>query len=176
MIPELTAGGHLPLGRHHTTLEAIATRFVRDDRFAASARRPRVWSDFERALSALRTIVPPCAVWIGGSFVTAKLEPDDIDVTWILPRDRVNALPVGSKERGRLGLFAGEKRLIAKGIMVDSYTASWAPYADEDAKLTDLGYLQIAAQRGYWDDWWQRLRADGAVSHPSSSVPRRGYL
>ena len=74
-IPPFEPTGLLPAGVH----PAQWSLFV--DRFGASTRRRGQLAKLEIALRLLRDA--GCArVFVGGSFVTAKSEPNDIDVAW----------------------------------------------------------------------------------------------
>jgi hypothetical protein len=49
--------------------------------FPTSASRPRLLTALEAMVSRVATCVPICDIWIDGSFVTEKPEPDDVDLT-----------------------------------------------------------------------------------------------
>jgi hypothetical protein len=74
-LPPFESAGLLPAGVH----PAAWPLFV--DRFGTSIRRREQLARLETALRLLRDA--GCArVFVGGSFVTAKSEPNDIDVAW----------------------------------------------------------------------------------------------
>jgi hypothetical protein len=74
-VPPFESTGLLPAGVH----PAAWPLFV--DRFGTSIRRREQLRKLETALRLLRDA--GCArVFVGGSFVTAKSEPNDIDVAW----------------------------------------------------------------------------------------------
>ena len=75
MVPPFTLTGLLPPGVHPTTWPVFV------ERFGASPHRQQQLSKLETALRLLRDA--GCArVFVGGSFVTAKSEPNDVDVAW----------------------------------------------------------------------------------------------
>ena len=77
MIPEFDAKGLLPAGIHPATWKELA------DRFGGNERRRQLLVGLSEALRLLR--LAGCRrVYIDGSFATAKLRPNDIDVCWDL--------------------------------------------------------------------------------------------
>lgn len=83
MVPPLDAAtGLLCLRRHHVTLDAVKAHYVDAPEFCSSATRHEIWADFEDATEVFRGIRPTAYVWIAGSFVTNKLDPDDLDLIY----------------------------------------------------------------------------------------------
>jgi hypothetical protein len=75
MLPPFDATGRLPEGIHATDWAEF------EDRFGASLRRKELLVGLAAALHLLRDAGCP-RVFIGGSFVTAKLESGDFDPAW----------------------------------------------------------------------------------------------
>jgi len=75
MIPPFSEDGHLPPGVHPCTWAGFEARF------AFSARRRELLHSLTRALASLRRAGVVC-VWVGGSFVTTKEAPGDVDLCW----------------------------------------------------------------------------------------------
>jgi len=75
MLPTHTDDGFLPAGIHSATWAEVVARF------SGSTRRLRL---LEGLHAALVHLAGACCrqVFIGGSFVTAKPEPKDVDVVW----------------------------------------------------------------------------------------------
>lgn len=172
-IPDLLAGtGCLPYGRFPTTLEAVERRFVSSMPNDGGHRR-KLWDDFERATKAIRSVTPVAAAWVGGSFVSNRPRPSDIDVVYLVRANEYDTKT--DDEKKRLNIFRGEHKLFAKGMMVDSYVIDWRPRGSQ----TPADYISKMnlAHRGYWDDWFQRDRVAGAPeTDPNNAIPRRGYL
>jgi hypothetical protein len=77
MLPAFEATGRLPRGVHPATWPVFV------ERFGTSAGRREQLMKLEAALRLLRDA--GCSrVFVGGSFVTAKSEPADVDVVWDL--------------------------------------------------------------------------------------------
>jgi hypothetical protein len=76
MIPNFDKHGHLPIGGHWCHWEEFYGRF------RTNKRRGELCDTLEKVLAIARG----CgfvAVLVGGSFVTAKENPRDMDLTWI---------------------------------------------------------------------------------------------
>jgi hypothetical protein len=83
MIPAFTERGLLPPGIHRATLDEIETRL------ATTPRRRKLMAGLREALHNLK-LAGVARVYINGSFVTSKPNPNDIDGCWDATR-RVDA-------------------------------------------------------------------------------------
>jgi hypothetical protein len=63
-------------------LQALAV-----DEFPLSDTRPVLWKNFVRILNALKREGIICGIWIDGSFLTQKIDPDDVDFVVDFPGD-----------------------------------------------------------------------------------------
>jgi hypothetical protein len=95
-IPNFRDDGYLPIGVHPATEYEVTERFGQ----ASTQRRllmARVmdWLMLARAVGAQRFL-------LDGSFVTAKLEPEDVDCVCWLPSDFEEQCASGSEEANRL--------------------------------------------------------------------------
>jgi len=75
MIPEFNESGLLPEGVHWAVMDEIQKRFGRN------LHRQRLVGGLERALNALR-MAACTALYLDGSFITAKEYPGDYDACW----------------------------------------------------------------------------------------------
>jgi hypothetical protein len=75
-IPPLNKAGELPPGEHETSLLNIRKRFGR-----SSAQREDLMHGLENAAENLHAAGVQM-IWIDGSFVTSKKEPNDVDGCW----------------------------------------------------------------------------------------------
>jgi hypothetical protein len=81
MIPDLieisphTPWCMLPAGIHAATLNEV------DTNFAYTPHRKSLFDGFCKAVSILR-YAGCCKIYLDGSFVTAKIHPDDFDAAW----------------------------------------------------------------------------------------------
>ena len=81
MIPELRKDGYLPDGVHLAEFEELALRFG-----TGSVRRGRLLERVRRWV-ALARVIGAKRLFVAGSFVTAKHEPEDVDAVVLLPED-----------------------------------------------------------------------------------------
>lgn len=121
MIPEFNEDGLLPPGIHRATLEEFKERFVI---FNRSDRRLRVFEGLNQLIqeAARSNIVQQ--ILIGGSFVTAKAEPNEFDCLVVvksgLERTKVNPFEYRliSRPMARR-LFRGDVVPVSEGSSVD---------------------------------------------------------
>lgn len=86
MIPAFTDRGTLPHGIHPATMEEIRARFAR---FRRSDRRIRLFNCFAAYVEAARTTHVVVHLYLVGSYVTNKDEPNDIDLLIIFSEEIV---------------------------------------------------------------------------------------
>lgn len=173
--------GHLPRGRHRVTEADVKAAFVDHAQFGDSATRSEVWEEYETGRDLLRRRVRIHAVWIGGSFLTSKVDPNDMDALFI-----VSARDYGKLDgRGKTIVDSFRPKVGALGKPVrshalkrlDSFLLMWFPWSPFEPNGGAQG--AYAVDRGYWDDWWQRDRynkPDGQPPHWMDAIPTRGYL
>lgn len=105
-----------PGGFHAMTLAQIKTQCV--DAFPEATRRKILYERLVVYLSLLADVGLSLEVWIDGSFVTAKAEPDDIDVAIIAKADEVNAL--SSEKLAELSAIT-ETRAVKERYMIHAF-------------------------------------------------------
>lgn len=66
--------------------------------FPKSATRPDLWQNFLWLIDQMRKLGLRCKLWIDGSFVTEKIDPDDIDFIADFDFDFLNSLNVSQGE------------------------------------------------------------------------------
>ena len=127
MIPTPNAIGELPSGVHPATLTEIAAVFV------TPPRRRHLFEGLRRAVQNL-SAVGVRRVFIDGSFVTTKADPNDIDGCWEWTEDvHLDLLdPV-------LLDFAQARRAMRDKYGVDFFLATWV---EAGSGLTFLDFFQ----------------------------------
>lgn len=168
MGPDFDAAGNLPRGRWFFNLADAEARFVTGPEFVGSCRRSMLWADLQTAIAAIHALkVRIPSLFMGGSFSTHKLDPDDIDVTFIVD----NSVIRNPQTWGRLEGYV--RGLGQAGLGVEGFLLPWDAQGNE--RLISGDYL---CRRGKWDDWWQRdvpkLQRNSPVR--SHSLPKRGYV
>lgn len=181
-IPELV-GGLLPEGRYAATVQEIEQQFVHDQQYASSSTRAPIWSDWNRAVALLRSAALLHRAWVSGSFLTDKLDPNDIDAIFIINRADWATRPQEDKQvvesfinRQQTDDQGGSRP--CHGMRVDSYVIQWGAYRADDSGKRPPPYQSYAEHRGYWDDWWSRVRSPGSdkADRKNECFPARGYL
>jgi hypothetical protein len=93
--------------------------------------------------------------WIGGSFVSDKAQPGDIDVTAVIDGgasspDKTAQDWINPRDKWKHQVHSDVGRL----LLLDGFAV--VKYPDGSPLIAD--YYRL---RGHWDDWWQRSRASG---------------
>lgn len=177
-----TSTGHLELGRHLVTEAEMRARFVDCVDFAASATRQDIWDEYELGRDLLRSKVRIHAIWIGGSFLTSKVDAKDMDVLFIVNGRDYRKL--GAKDQQVVASYLPQAGPLGTAVRghglnrLDSFLLFWSPWSPLDPQGTPE-HREYTTWRGYWDDFWQRDRfkkPDGKPPHWKDALPVRGYL
>lgn len=179
-LPKFSGDGSMPDGRHACTLDEFEETFVLNSNFESSATRKRIFEDFLSAIELLRDFDDQLLerAWIGGGFASAKLDPSDIDVTFILDADRHRSL--SGRQRDRIAKLCRKRGFEPLDLLVDGFFFVRERFANpwqgggvvEEAR-------NYATARGAWDDWWTRSRNVGGKDDDPAledADPVRGYV
>lgn len=115
-IPSLDSEGFLPTGVHDCTLEEIGARF---GAFQGSDRRPELFARLKAFIAEAKASAIIESVLVDGSFVTAKLEPNDIDLILLVNRSHDFTLDLSPREYNVLS-----KRRVFRRYAFDIVVAS----------------------------------------------------
>lgn len=177
MIPPLDrVSGLLPPGRHRCSEAEVEAEFVSCPRFASSPTRKDIWQDWGDVRDLLQNSIKVYAAWLGGSFTSAKLNPEDLDVTFLVSGD--DCRKCSPADQRIVSLFSGGSYVkTALRVKLDTYLLPWECVLQPQAGANPVHDAYYWA-RGQWDDWWQRSRINpkGTPPVPAEAVPRRGYL
>ncbi|PWI43639.1 hypothetical protein [Streptomyces sp. ICBB 8177] len=189
MIPEWGDDGFLRPGRYRLSPENAEKLLVKDLIFKDSETRARLWTGLESYLSRffeleerhredVGDVSLVHAIWLGGSYVSTKVNPQNIDLTVLIDDRAASAMKGLPGSRWLLSAFNREARLDEFGVspLPVRYRPIVSVFRAERLDAEDQAYLR---ERGAWDDWWQRCRTSGVdKSEPTieSAAPRRGYL
>lgn len=142
-IPSFDLHGNLPVGNlfaegHslvHATLQEIHDRFVAQ--VQDSARRSLVWDGWMRHRNEVESVGIRYATLLDGSFVTAKREPEDVDLCILYDAEEANQL--GPTERSQLlGLLRGPA--CKADYLCDAYGLGMYPFSNLRFPLTVEGF------------------------------------
>lgn len=139
--------------------------------------RARHWGDFKSALDLLKTAVPVSRVWLGGSFISAKERPSDVDAIFFVRYKHVVIARRDPETAHILGTFTlGHGFKDETGLQVDAFLVAWALDPPGEGGPQAVG--QYFYLRGQWDDFWERCRSGAKNAPPveSDAYQRRGYL
>ncbi|WP_328469569.1 DUF6932 family protein [Streptomyces sp. NBC_00448] len=118
------------------------------------------------------------AIWLGGSYVSTKVNPQNIDLTVLVDEGTAAAMRGREGTRWLTSAFNRKARLAELGVspVRVGYRPIVSVFRPEQLDPVEQSYLR---ERGAWDDWWQRCRPDGVdKGEPTlqSAAPRRGYV
>lgn len=169
MIPAFEANGSLPLGRFSCNLQEAKQFLVSGAPFNDAPNRATLWTIFEDSLQRMHSIrckIP--SVFLGGSFVTSKIDPSDIDAAYLVDRSTI----VSDQTLGKLDQIF---RAINQEVFIDAFLIPWHP---TNLKLEDSYFDMYYMERGKWDDFWQRsvVKEDRVPWQRFHAFPKRGYL
>lgn len=175
--------GALPLGRYKASVGDVKVQFVDAPRWSESQTRREVFEDWLQAKDMIDEVSPDlveCA-WLSGSFVSTKLDPDDVDCLFVLRASAFDALS-SNRMRARLLQFNRKGRIREKtGLRVEPFVmvrrVHVAPWSKDGSVIEEA--RSDLALRGAWDDWWLRLRSTDDKAAPpiaDDAHPVRGYL
>jgi hypothetical protein len=134
-------GDRLPPGGHAATVDEIELALV--DAFPASKTRRPLFEQWRNVVAAIERILPIQEHWMDGSYVTAKLDPNDIDIVTYLDHQDFDGLDDVAKTL-LAGLVSNKVSQALHGC--DSY---WVVAYPEGHPLR-AAYEQ---SRSYWEHW-----------------------
>ncbi|WP_031510631.1 DUF6932 family protein [Streptomyces megasporus] len=190
MLPRFDTRGFLPPGRYSVTMEEAETLLVSAPIFQDSATRRSLWNGLQDYLYRFVALEDEHAdllegrslvhrVWLGGSFVSTKPDPRNVDATLLIDEHAEKEIRGNRGSKWLTNAFKSRDQ-VQRNFGVAPVRVGYRPVAhvfrlnriaEEDRK-----YFM---ERGIWDDWWQRCRLpDGSDPAPSrtSAVPARGYV
>ncbi|MFE7462678.1 DUF6932 family protein [Streptomyces sp. NPDC057499] len=162
-----------PPGRFPVTLAEVEEALVRADAFKGSTTRPELWEQFATHRQMVECLVGSVGrLWIAGSFVSGKLDPSDVDVTYLLEASAYQAVAQDPDDVAYLYNLADREWCAKQGMRVDAYILS-LPATEEFAALGLTGAMatedaEVFQQLGLYDEIWQRCRMGNGR--------RRGYV
>ena len=185
MIPPLSSAGHLPPGRHPATIDEIRDRFVLHADFRASSTRAAIFEGFASYLLAWDAAGLALSatllrgLWVAGSFVSAEMEPTDIDVSPLYDGQVLNSSAGMPGIQNVKKLFEHRKRVVRE-FNVEPFAIPWhsIPSTLFPEKL-EPALRDSLAIRGGLDSWWGRVRPNGDREQAPvapTSLADRGFL
>lgn len=191
----------LPCGRYRVNMEQARQMLVEASEFKDSPTREPLWDNLEKYLLRFEKLSEKYTellegrplvhhLWLGGSYVSSKYDPDDIDLTVFLDAQgyeqlRGNSVDTDNQARkGKPGAkwlteaFQRQKMYAEFGLEPHEVQYRPVPHVFRPTDL-DLREQQYFQQRGRFDDWWQRCSPNGVhkvAPTLDTAKARRGYL
>ncbi len=190
MLPAFAETGFLPLGRYSISFDEAESILVSAPRFQNSATRTELWDGLHGYLNGFLELedmytdllggLPLVhSLWLGGSFVSAKPDPGNIDATLLIDTRAERTIRGKPGSKWLTTAFQSRNRMKEK-FGVSPLRIGYQPVAHifQPERFTS-DQRTYFTERGVWDDWWQRCRLpDQSDRSPSedSATPARGYL
>lgn len=169
--------GLLPPGRYAANLETLHAELVAAPHFTESTTRADLWAEWEqhRALVDLWTS-KIARIWLGGSFTSRKLDPSDVDVTYLIQAaayDRLDEEAVGTIAdlADRTWCLGHRMRVDAYVIRLPEDVPVWQLNPALFSEATNGSFRDI----GLYDEIWQRTRSS-PTGDGQARMLRRGYV
>lgn len=134
-------------GRHNMGLTAL--REVTVTAFPSSSQRPLLFTALESLAAYLSGLGLPCELWVDGSFLTERIEPNDVDVACVIPAEPFETLDV-FLQVSVIKLLNGKQKF---DPLLDTYLAM-------RFDLSDPRYSSDSTR--YWSEFWS-LDRDNAL-------------
>jgi hypothetical protein len=193
LLPQLDpSSGFLPIGRHTATFGEVEGDFVASPRFAQSSTRASLWANLRTYLATWNSVWDELsaqrpdlaidrwlhALWLGGSFISDRVDPRNIDLTLFTDGDAVagcKGVPGAGKIVKLSNRDSALKHFQISPIVVQ-HEQIVSPFQPSQLTPRQREYLML---RGGFDEWWLRARPQGAPrGAPTLETvqPARGYV
>jgi hypothetical protein len=160
------------------TWDEVESELVKAERFAASSTRRGLLQELQTHCSLVELAVGAIGrLWVAGSFVSRKLDPEDVDVTYLISPDAYAQADEDPDTADDLDNLGTKDWCVRHGMRMDAYVLRLPETADFHA-LGVRGAMapsdhKVFEELGVYDEIWQRCRS-GQNGIPSGA--RRGYV
>jgi hypothetical protein len=148
-VPEFDEDGYLPPGRHPATADEMKAALV--DAFEEADQRAMLFEAWTAHKDSLDYLLPVEHHWVGGSFVSTKPEPGDVDTVAFFDGTAFDALPLPAR---RLISYMCQGHGAQPWWGCDSFMVAIYP---EDHPNHEVATAQPIA---YWNNVWGHTRDD----------------
>ncbi|MGW3415483.1 DUF6932 family protein [Streptomyces sp. NPDC000888] len=173
-MPELDlVTGLLPPGRYAANLDELYARLVVSTESATRQEIWEEWADHRAIVEAMAGEIT--RMWVGGSFVSAKADPSDVDVTYLLRAQAYDRLD--REALADLSDLTLRAWCVEQGMRVDAHLIRLPedmPVTEMLPSLLSKGTSESFRDIGLFDELWQRMRPASANGVPDGL--RRGYV
>lgn len=160
-----------PPGRYPMAWDEVHDSLVQAESFAASSTRHALWNELACHRAAVEAELGTVErLWLSGSFVSSKLDPSDVDLSYLV--DQVTYGEVDGDGIARLARLFDKEWCVKRGMRIDAYLLKLpATVRFRDLGVTGAmatGDAEVFQMLGLYDEIWQRCR--------TSDRHRRGYV
>nr|WP_125263136.1 hypothetical protein [Streptomyces alboflavus] len=154
------------------TWDEVESVLVRAGTFQESRTRSELWDELQAHKAMVGCVVGSVGrIWLAGSFVSSKLDPEDVDLAYLLDAVDYEAVTAPSDVTD-LANLGDREWCVRNGMRIDAYILKSPATKD----FTDLGVTGAMAagdgeafqMLGLYDEIWQRCR--------TGNNQRRGYV
>ncbi|MFE6287828.1 DUF6932 family protein [Streptomyces sp. NPDC057877] len=167
-----------PPGRFPLAWEEVESELVKAECFADSSTRPDLMSELRMHFALVEIATGAVGrIWLAGSFVSRKINPEDVDVTYLIPSDAYGRATEDPDTVDELDNLGTKDWCVRHGMRVDAYVLRLPETADFQALgvagAMAAGDHKVFEELGVHDEIWQRCRR-GENGVPDGT--RRGYV
>ncbi|MFD4348585.1 DUF6932 family protein [Streptomyces coelicoflavus] len=167
-----------PPGRFPLTWDEVESELVKAECFTNSSTRGRLLGEL-RTHHALVELTTGAVgrLWLAGSFVSGKVDPEDIDVTYLIPSGAYAQAMADADTVDDLDNLGTKDWCTRHNMRVDAYVLC-LPETEDFRSLGVTGAMasgdhKVFENLGVYDEVWQRCRS-GQNGIPEGA--RRGYV
>ncbi|MFD8369241.1 DUF6932 family protein [Streptomyces sp. NPDC059688] len=165
--------GLLPPGRYAASLDELYSTLVES---TGSTIRREIWEEWTYHRTAVESLTGEVTrMWVGGSFISSKPEPSDVDVTYLVSARAYDALD--AETLAELDELTLRGWCVERGLRVDALLLRLPerlPVSQMVPSLLHSGTSDSFRDLGLYDEVWQCVKPASLNSVPSD--PRRGYV
>ncbi|MEU2878330.1 hypothetical protein [Streptomyces sp. NPDC007070] len=173
-LPGADMDGHLlPPGRYAMSIDDLHERFVRS---TGSAVRQEIWEEWTQHRAIVEAWTGEITrMWVGGSFISRKPVPSDIDVTYLLRAEAFDRLD--TEALSYLDDVTLRGWCVEHGMRVDALLLRLpkpVPVSQMAPSLLHPREADSYRDLGLYDEVWQCTKSDSGSELPGEL--RRGYV
>ncbi|MFH9821204.1 DUF6932 family protein [Streptomyces sp. NPDC017230] len=167
-----------PPGRFPLTWGEVESELVKAAYFTDSSTRSDLFGELQTHYAMVELTTGAVGrLWLAGSFVSGKVNPEDVDVTYLIPPDAYALAMAGADTIDYLDNLGTKDWCTRRGMRVDAYVLC-LPETEDFRSLGVTGAMapsdhKVFESLGVYDEVWQRCRS-GQKGIPEGA--RRGYV
>ncbi|WP_443080072.1 DUF6932 family protein [Streptomyces sp. P9-A2] len=167
-----------PPGRFPLTWDEVESELVKAAYFTDSSTRGHLFGELQTHYAMVELTTGAVGrLWLAGSFVSGKVDPEDVDVTYLIPPDAYARAMADADTVDYLDNLGTKDWCTCHAMRVDAYVLC-LPETEDFRSLGVTGAMtpsdhKVFESLGVYDEVWQRCRS-GQNGIPERA--RRGYV